>query len=315
MSSRRLLLLSLFFLAACHRISDHIEPKLHAQIQTKYIATLPSAIFPLSSAEEETNWGKEMTIGLHFAKECDFYQAITAFKRAEILLPKEKLARRLDLQYAIMLCYFLSGKWQDVLYTYDHSDLKHVGTSFLPYHDVLLMRYEAYKHLHEEREAARVEKEFDNHYPGEETKLRIANAVYSGHIEEIDTLAQKTPEYPQLHTLVTEYTAHKKSPGKAQLLNAVVPGAGYFYLGQYQSGVTAVLLNGLFIGASVYFFDKGNVAAGAIFASFEAGWYFGGIYGAGLEAKAYNERLFEKLASPYMTREKLFPVLMLRYKF
>jgi hypothetical protein len=65
----------------------------------------------------------------------------------------------------------------------------------------------------------------------------------------------------------------------------------------------------------VYFFETGNIPAGAIFTSFEAGWYFGGIYGGGLEAKAYNERLYESLATPVLMKENLFPGLMIRYAF
>ncbi|MGH2611943.1 MAG: tetratricopeptide repeat protein, partial [Rhabdochlamydiaceae bacterium] len=101
----------------------------------------------------------------------------------------------------------------------------------------------------------------------------------------------------------------------AQLLNSFVPGAGYFYLGQTQSGITALLLNGLFIWASVYFFQHGNIAAGTIFTSVEAGWYFGGIYGAGQEAKLYNERLYERQATPIMNENRYFPILMLKYGF
>ena len=279
------------------------------------LASLPPGIFPLTSEEKETNWGKEMTIGLHFAKELDFYQAITAFKRAEILLPTDNLLRRMDLQYAIMFCYYLAGKWEEVLYTYDHSDLKRVGTSYLPYHDIMLMRYESYTHLHDKQEAERVKQIFAIHYPGEELRLTIADAIYSGNIAKLNKIIEEKQVYPQLHALIEQYAAVKKSPGKAQALNALIPGMGYMYLGQYQSGVTAILLNGLFIGATVYSFNKGNVAAGAIFASFEAGWYFGGIYGAGLEAKAYNERMFEKIATPFMMHERLFPMLMLHYAF
>ena len=110
-----------------------------------------------------------------------------------------------------------------------------------------------------------------------------------------------------------EFFCNQRKSGRLKVLYP--RGAGYFYLGQKQSGITALLLNGLFIGASVYFFEDGNIPAGIIFTSFEAGWYFGGIYGAGLEAKYYNERLYESMATPMMHRERLFPILMLNYAF
>jgi len=49
--------------------------------------------------------------------------------------------------------------------------------------------------------------------------------------------------------------------------------------------------------------------------SFEAGWYFGSIYGAGQAAKTYNERLYEALVHPMMEEKKLYPLLQLEYGF
>ena len=107
----------------------------------------------------------------------------------------------------------------------------------------------------------------------------------------------------------------KKSVSRAQTYNAILPGAGFLYVGQKQSALTSFLLNGLFIWASIHFYSKGNYAAGAVFTSLETGWYFGGIYGAGESAKLYNERLYEKEAYPILNSGGFFPVLMLRYGF
>jgi hypothetical protein len=57
------------------------------------------------------------------------------------------------------------------------------------------------------------------------------------------------------------------------------------------------------------------MAAGIITTNFEAGWYFGGIYGAGEEAKYYNERIYEKNASTVLNQHKLFPILMMEHAF
>ena len=87
------------------------------------------------------------------------------------------------------------------------------------------------------------------------------------------------------------------------------------YIGQKKSALTAFLLNSLFIAAAYEFFHHGHVAAGIITTSFEAGWYFGGIYGAGEEAKYYNERVYEQDATAILNDTKLFPVLMIQYGF
>ena len=58
-----------------------------------------------------------------------------------------------------------------------------------------------------------------------------------------------------------------------------------------------------------------HTAAGIITTLFESGWYFGGIYGVGLETKYYNERVYEKNASCVLNEKNLFPVLMIQYGF
>ena len=94
-----------------------------------------------------------------------------------------------------------------------------------------------------------------------------------------------------------------------------MPGSGYLYLGQKKSALTSFLLNGLFIYAAYEFFHHGYTAAGIITTSFEAGWYFGGIYGAGEEAKFYNERIYNEEACTLMQTKKIFPFFMLKYSF
>src|SRR4029078_515625 len=52
---------------------------------------------------------------------------------------------------------------------------------------------------------------------------------------------------PCVKELLSCYDAGKKAVTAAQWLNAMIPGAGYFYVGQKQPAVTALLVNGLFI--------------------------------------------------------------------
>jgi len=126
-------------------------------------------------------------------------------------------------------------------------------------------------------------------------------------------------EYTRCKTAVKEilttYQQYKKSPLLAQTLNAVLPGAGYLYLGQKQSAFTAFSINSLFIATAGYFYYQGNIPASIITIGFESGWYLGGIIGAGDSAKLYNERLFETHAHPHMRDNRLFPILMLNYGF
>ena len=57
------------------------------------------------------------------------------------------------------------------------------------------------------------------------------------------------------------YEYEKKSIRKAEVFNAILPGAGYFYAGQIESGITSFLINALFIAATYEFFHKGQTAS------------------------------------------------------
>lgn len=302
-------------IAGCQRVSDQIEPQVSFAVQDRYLLMLPSAFPTLTSEEIAQDWGREMTIGFGFAHELDLYQAITAFKRAEFLIPSDENARLLECQYEIILCYYLAKKWSDVVYTFEHSELRYASQDFPAFHDLLLMMQETYQRVGNTTQADRFLEVIHYHYPSEAQKLALSTVLIEGDIPRIEAYAETPPPKPYLDKLLADYELRKKSVGKAQTLNAIIPGAGYLYLGQRQSATTAFFLNGLFIAASAYFFCDGNIAAGVIFTSFEAGWYFGGIYGAGLEAKEYNERVYESLATPMMNRERLFPALMLNYAF
>jgi tetratricopeptide (TPR) repeat protein len=118
-----------------------------------------------------------------------------------------------------------------------------------------------------------------------------------------------------LQELATSYRKEKKSPQGASFLNALLPGAGYLYLGQKQSAFTSFCLNSLFIGAAYYFYRENNLPAAIITTGFEMGWYFGGIVGAKEAAILYNERLYEAKAHPTMRSHKLYPLLQLNYGF
>lgn len=317
LQKKTLTLLILLFLvhSSCQRVPDKIEPTLSYSVQDKYLLSLPSPFTPLSPQELSQGWGQEMQIGFGFAHELDLYQAITAFKRAEFLIPPEEKTRLMEIQYEILLCYYMGKKWKDVLYTFDHSQLRYVSQDFPALHDLLTILYDTYTQEGMETRAEHILQMIHQQDPQEGQKLILSHALIQADLPALQTIAQSPPEKVYLEQFLSDYQTQKKSIGTAQGLNALLPGAGYLYLGQNQSAATAFFLNGLFIAASTYFFLDGNVAAGVIFTSFEAGWYFGGIYGAGLEAKEYNERLYERMATPMMQRERLFPALMLNYAF
>jgi len=310
----RILLILFLLLSSCYHTSEKIEPKLDYSVQDKYLLSLPSPFAPLTKEELAEEWSKEYRIGLAFAHQLDLYQSITAFKRAEILIPKDNVERLREVEYGMFLCYYLGRKYNDAIYVFENSELKFVDNSFPATEDLLLLLYDCYSRVGNETRANIILDHIQKSYPDAANKLYVYSSVMEADIPKLEEIGSH-PSYEYIEEFVEDYEKDKKSVRKARNLNAMLPGAGYFYLGQAQSGVTALVLNGLFIAASYYFFDHGNIAAGAIFTSFEAGWYFGGIYGAGEEAKFYNERLYETKATHMMNEKGLFPGFMIKYAF
>lgn len=298
-------------LGSCYRVPKDIEPKINYVVQDRYLRQLPHPFSELTPAERETRWGAEYQIGIHFARDLDLYQAITAFRRAEILAPPEEKQRKLEMEYEILLCYYLGQKYDEAIQFYQNSELPRTTSEFPAYHDLLIVLYDIYQQLGECEQSLQILEFIKQIYPDDYDTLNLSAALQNA---DFPALCQFEGR-PYLDEFLCCYESQKKSPAKAATLNAILPGAGYFYLGQRQTGTTALLINGLFIASSVYFFTHGPIAAGIITASFEAGWYFGGIYGAANEAKFYNERLYERNANPMMNREGLFPIFRLNYSF
>ncbi len=315
MSRLSLLVLSLFALTSCYRVPDKLEPQINYAIQDKYIRSLKSAFPPLDSKERQSEWGKEYMIGAAFAEKLDLYRAVTAFKRAEIFIPKNLTFRKQELEYFIILSYYLGGRYDDAIDAFDDSSLGIIDQKFPTYHDLLVILYESYSHTDDEKKALRVLQIIKNTYPDTARKLELSTAITRGDINEVNKLPYDLETKHEINTLLKDYYAGKKSISRAQALNAALPGAGFFYVGQKQSAITSLLLNSLFIAAAYHFFNNGHTAAGVITTSIEAGWYFGGIYGAGEAAKLYNERLYEAKAFNSLNQRQLFPVFFLNYGF
>lgn len=311
------LLLAFLLFTSCYRVPDRIDPHVSYQLQDQHFEELNSAFAPLSPEERSTEWGKEMVIARAFANELDLYRAVSTFKRALILLDDCQGGenRKLEAQYNILLCFFLGKRYNEAVESFEKSQLAHVDKTFPAYHDLLLVLYEAYRELAIQDKQARILELLDKTYPDSGEELKVSIAIRNGDLVTINEFASGFQHPSYLDNLVDNYSSQKKSVAKAQILNAVLPGAGYLYIGQKKSALTAFLLNGLFIAAATQFFIHKHLAAGIITTGFEAGWYFGGIYGAGEEAKYYNERIYEKNAGMVLNEYKLFPVLMLKHSF
>lgn len=305
---------SSFIVSSCYRVPNKINPKIATPVSETFIKTLSHPFSPLTPEEKNQDWGREYTIGLAFAKKMDLYQAICNFKRAEILIPTENELRKQEIQYYIILSYYLGKKHLEVTTIFEDSSLPTVDQSFPAFHDLLIILYQSYTELCEEEKAERIKEVIEKNFPESHEQIILSQALIDADINKIKSLSTN-PTYKYLSPFLCKYESKKKSIPTAQALNAIIPGAGYLYLGQKRSALTSLLLNGAFIYASYEFFHRGYIGAGVITTSFEAGWYFGGIYGAGECAKFYNERLYDEEATKLMGSKQMYPIFMLRYAF
>lgn len=306
------LIAAAFLLAACTTNHCTFEPEICYFPNEHLINTLPTSFAPITPEELSTEWGKELFIAQQFAKEWDLYQALTSFKRALFLIPEHLTSRRDQIEFCILESYYFGRKYNEVLLSFQNSHLQQISLQFPAITELLLIIYESYIETDQLEHALKILCILDVKQPTISEKLTLNHAITDADCEVLNCLAESDAD---VHSFLATYSASTKSVRKAELLNAFLPGAGYYYVGQKSAALTSFIINALFITAAYQFFERGYIAAGAITASIEAGWYFGGINGAGLAAKEYNEHVYEAQAKDFLVRQKLFPILMFNFAF
>lgn len=299
---RWILLLILLIGQSCNRSAPPFEPVINFTPPQSLVTTLPSCFPPLNKDELQTLWGKELYLGGRFAEEGDGYRAITAFKSSLFLLPKRETARKEQIEFYLFLSYYLAGKYKEACEIYENSTLIELKESFPANRELRLALWECYNKTSQFDKADAIQDPLSL-----ETKadLSLSQALQEGDL----CFLQDCTDRPVIDQLLEEYNASSKSVKRAETLQTILPGAGYWYVGLKKAAVTSFIINALFITAAAEFWHHGYYAASLITLSLETGWYFGGINGAGLAANEYNERLYENLGKETLIKEKLFPVL------
>lgn len=294
-------------LSGCVVNTGPFEPEIVYYPSAWAIDNLPSPFPPLTQEERATEWGKELFIGLQFAREFDLYRAITCYKRSAFIAPS---CRIFEIQYRLLEAYYLGRKYQDAIETYEHGHLGQISMDSPGINELLLMIYDSYRKTNQCAKAERIFKIIESINPDTGASLKKYEAVETADFETLIEIQDDN-----LDCFLETYCTLSKSVKKAQFLNAILPGAGYYYVGQKKTAVTAFIVNALFTYAAYQFFDRGYIAAGLITTSLEMGWYLGGINGAGLAAQELNEATYSCHAKEFLIKKRLFPVLMFQYAF
>lgn len=305
----------LLFCASCQRMKADFEPTITYIPTDSYIAKMPSAFPKITKEEASQEWSKELRLGLGFVEEMDLYRAITCFKRAQFQIPSSTVARRQQIDFCIMQAYYLGFKHKEALDVFSSRNLIEVPVDFPAFNELQIMLHDCFSKNNEPEKAALIRGNLVKTNLDLADALLLSEVMIEGDLCSLENLIPTSRKRNALCGFLNDYYSQAKSVRKAQILNALLPGAGYAYVGQTKSAITSFVINALFIAAAYQFFHKGYIAAGLITSSLEFGWYYGGINGAGLAALRYNERLYECKAKDFMIQERLFPILMFDYAF
>ncbi len=303
-------LLLISILSSCKQPQIPFKPHVEFTPKAESIKAGPSP-FPLITTAE--NIADEQRIGETFGQRRDFYRAITAFERGEILLRGSSLQTILQFQYEILLSYYLAGKYEEAFCYFEKSALKNAVTNTFPaWKDMLIIVYDSSCRTGREEYAQALLKGIYLQNPSLANKLELYSALRTGDFKSALTM-KAAPSY--LKKIYSCYCLDSKSVNQARMMNALLPGAGYMYVKQVNTGITALIMNAVFIGATYQFAKKNLIFPAIICASLEVGWYIGGIWGAGRAAAEYNECLYENVGNKILEQERLYPLLMLDYVF
>ena len=111
----------------------------------------------------------------------------------------------------------------------------------------------------------------------------------------LEQLIDRYPEHPgsahakEAIPLIGQYQRlPQKSKTLAAILSAILPGSGYLYSGHVGDGITAFLINALWIAGVVTGIHAEYYAVAGIVAGVGVPFYLGNIYGSANAAKKWN---------------------------
>ena len=284
-----------------------------------YLLIFFSFFFPNSSLASENGifLTKEIQLKMAdtFMEEGEYYRAITEYKKYLILFPD---AEKTDyVMYRIGIAYYSGEEYKSSLQAFSSIRENFPESQYMPmstyYEGLSYLKLKMYENAKTSFES------LANSYPGSEIapSALIASSLVSFEQEDIIScqyvLEKVVSQYPQDSRsenakkaigLVEQY---KDLPEKSQVLagimSALIPGSGYIYAEHYGDGVTAFLVNALFITGTVTALNQENYAVAAIVGGIGLPFYLGNIYGSANAAKKWTVSVKKEV------RNKIFVTL------
>lgn len=242
----------------------------------------------------------QLKIADAFMEEGEYYRAVTEYKKFLILFPDSAKADYAS--FGIGMAYFkgeeygaaarsflaLREKYPDSGYAIRAGYLEGSSQWKLKNYDRARAALEALVEQHPESEDA------------PRSLVAICLAALDENKAEVSRLAlvrflDRYPGHPgaenvsEALTLLHQYRElPEKSPVLAGAMSAILPGSGYIYAEHYGDGITAFLINGLFIAGTITAIHQENYAVAGIVGGVGVPFYLGNIYGSANAAKKWN---------------------------
>ena len=264
--------------------------------------------------EPVQDWVKEYNLGAAFASQKDTQSAVTCFKRALILCPKNSVHIK-EIEYAIVLTYYLEQQYFQAIQFFETHSLLYADAQFSAYHDLMIILHHSYEILQKTKKADIILKHISEFSEKDALGSQLTGAVLRKDFVAVEKVSEQMGQSKWIMKLTRSLLSKQKSQTVARWMNVVVPGSGYFYLGQKKAALTAFALNALLIWGSVQLFLSHYYTLGALTAIFEIGWYAGGIVGAKEATLIYNETLFANYAEKIIFHDDIAPQNKLKYEF
>jgi len=263
-------------------------------------------LLSLSPAEERGIYLTEevqLRLADAFLAEGEYYRAITEYKKFRILFPDSPRGDRA--LFRIGAAYYLGEEYEAAARSFDTLTKTYPQSG---YADSSL--YFGALCFWKKKEYGAADALFDTLVRERASSPYAPRALVAGSLLDLDR-GDAAAAAGNLERFLADYPGHpgearvrealplvrgyedlpQKSELLAGILSAILPGSGYVYAGQYGDGLTAFLLNGLFIAGTVTAVQNAWYPAAALTGGIGLPFYVGNIYGSANAAKKYNNRI------------------------
>jgi TolA-binding protein len=235
-----------------------------------------------------------------FMEEGEYYRAITEYKKFLILFPDSEKA-----DYAVFktgMAYYRGEEYGPSLKHFSVLGEKYKTSRYLP--EASFYEGLSYWKIKDREKARTAFDTLSEIFPRSEfaplalvagSLVNFEEQNVTASMKRLEWLTDRYPEYPgsknakEAMTLIDQYPRlPEKSETLAALMSAVLPGSGYIYADRVGDGITAFLINALFIAGTIAAINGENYAVAAIVGGIGLPFYIGNIYGSANAAKKWN---------------------------